>query len=96
MVLVIMFNVAFPGWLEVHKQLKAAYTPLFRQIVYTGFHRQVFYHAVCTTVCSALHVLICNEYLPPLSQAACMGHQHYLSVRGVGCTTGLATSAVRL
>ena len=40
-VLVIMFNVAFPGWLEVHKQLRAAYRPLFRQIVYTGFHRQV-------------------------------------------------------
>ena len=36
-----MFNVAFPGWLEVHKQIRAAYTPLFRQIVYTGFHRQV-------------------------------------------------------
>ena len=36
-----MFNVAYPGWLGVHKQLRAAYTPLFRQIVYTGFHRQV-------------------------------------------------------
>ena len=42
-VLVIMFNVAFPGWLEVQKQLRAAYTPVFRQIVYTGFHRQVTY-----------------------------------------------------
>ena len=40
-VLVIMFNVAFPGWLDVHKQISAAYKPLFRQIVYTGFHRQV-------------------------------------------------------
>ena len=36
-------NVAFPGWLEVQKQLRAAYTPVFRQIVYTGFHRQVTY-----------------------------------------------------
>ncbi len=41
MVLVIMYNVAFPGWLEVHKQIRAVYKPLFRQIVYTGFHRQV-------------------------------------------------------
>ena len=40
-VLVVMFNVAFPGWLEVHKQVSAAYKPLFRQIVYTGFHLQV-------------------------------------------------------
>ncbi len=40
-VLVVMFNVAFPGWLEVHKQISAAYKPLFRQIVYTGFHLQV-------------------------------------------------------
>ncbi len=36
-----MFNVAFPGWLEVQKQLRAAYIPLFRNIVYTGFHHQV-------------------------------------------------------
>ena len=40
-VLVVMFNVAFPGWLDVQKQLRAAYAPLFRQIIYTGFHRQV-------------------------------------------------------
>ena len=40
-VLVIMYNVAFPGWLDVHKQVRAAYRPLFRQIIYTGFHRQV-------------------------------------------------------
>ncbi len=40
-VLVIMFNMAFPGWLEVQKQLRVAYIPLFRNIVYTGFHHQV-------------------------------------------------------
>ena len=50
-VLVIMFNVAFPGWLEVQKQLRAAYTPLFRQIVYTGFHHQVTCPSMCILVC---------------------------------------------
>lgn len=46
-VLVVMFNVAFSGWLEVHEQLSAAYKPLFRQIVYTGFHRQVYWPLEC-------------------------------------------------
>lgn len=40
-VLVVMFNAVFPGWLAVQKQLSQAYTPIFRQIVWTGFHLQV-------------------------------------------------------
>jgi len=40
-VLVVIYEKAFNGWLEVHERLKKAYTPLFRQIVFTGFMLQV-------------------------------------------------------
>ena len=40
-VLVVVYDKRFNGWLEVHERLKKAYTPLFRQIVYTGFMLQV-------------------------------------------------------
>ncbi|CAL5222166.1 g4491 [Coccomyxa viridis] len=39
-VLVVVYDKRFNGWLEVHERLKKAYTPLFRQIVYTGFMLQ--------------------------------------------------------
>jgi hypothetical protein len=37
-VLVIMFNLPFEGWLEVQKLLKKAYAPIFGRVVFTGFH----------------------------------------------------------
>ena len=39
--LVVVYDKRFNGWLEVHERLKKAYTPLFRQIIYTGFMLQV-------------------------------------------------------
>lgn len=68
-VLVVMFNVAFPGWLEVQKQLRAAYTPLFRQIVYTGFHRQVnrFKPDAWSRKCCPVHTFILDHCAYPSS-----------------------------
>ena len=40
-VLVVVYDQRYKGWLEVHERLKKAYTPLFRRIVYTGFMLQV-------------------------------------------------------
>ena len=40
-VLVIVYEKRFSGWLDVHERLKKAYKPLFRQIVFTGFMIQV-------------------------------------------------------
>lgn len=40
-VLVVVYDKRFGDWLVVHERLKKAYTPLFRQIVYTGFMLQV-------------------------------------------------------
>ena len=35
-VLVVVYQSAFTGWLEVHDRLRKAYRPLFRQVVFTG------------------------------------------------------------
>ena len=40
-VLVVVYDKRFGDWLAVHERLKKAYTPLFRQVVYTGFMFQV-------------------------------------------------------
>lgn len=40
-VLVVVYERAFTGWLEVHALLKKLYAPMFRQIVFTGFLLQV-------------------------------------------------------
>ena len=39
-ILVIVFNSDFPGWLDVYRALREAYRPLFSKIVYTGFEER--------------------------------------------------------
>ncbi len=50
--LVVVYDKRFNGWLEVHERLKKAYTPLFRQIVYTGFMLQVRWCSLLSKRCT--------------------------------------------